>query len=50
MTALAAASERRSQHEITVHNYRHKRLEEPARSPHGALRSAQRGDDRKRGP
>lgn len=32
MTALLAASEERNQHEISVHNYHHEKLEQPVRS------------------
>jgi hypothetical protein len=42
MAALVAASERRSQHEIGVHDYHHKRLEEHPRGTHGASLSAPR--------
>ena len=37
MPALAAASERRTQHEIAAHDYRHQRLEEHPRGPLGAV-------------
>jgi len=38
MPALTAASLRRTEHEIAVHEYRHVRLEEHPRGPQTAVR------------
>jgi len=42
MSALAAASQRRNEHEIAVHDYRHQRLVEHTRVQSGAMLAPKR--------